>query len=172
MEKLWCNRCKQFKDKSKFRKKKNVRGFRYWCTKCERKHNLNYYYKNIDKIRGIQKRYREKYREKLNRLSKEWGHKNREKIANRKHRDKIELIKMLGGRCQNPNCSTPNGYNRSIRALSFHHLNPEEKEGESDCHTKKGRQKIIKLWKEGKIKLLCENCHRELHEKYKNYSLE
>lgn len=59
---------------------------------------------------------------------------------------------MLGGKCQI--C----GYNKCMAALDFHHINPEDKEYDSEFHSKK---KFLKKIQEGKIKLFCSNCHKE-----------
>lgn len=88
-----------------------------------------------------------------------WRKNHLEKLKEYKRRVKEKFIKMLGGKCQNPKCSTPNGYDRCLSALEFHHLNPEDKESSQERMRKDFEQKII----EGKIQLLCSNCHREKH---------
>lgn len=63
----------------------------------------------------------------------------------------------LGGKCQE--C----GYNKNIAALEFHHINPDEKEFQLDMRHLSNTS-IEKLRIEAaKCKLLCANCHRELH---------
>lgn len=66
------------------------------------------------------------------------------------------LIMRAGGKCQR--C----GYNKSMRALEFHHLSPIEKDfGLSKNLTKN----ITKLKEEAdKCILLCSNCHAEIHQ--------
>ena len=66
------------------------------------------------------------------------------------------LILYAGGKCKR--C----GYNNCIRALEFHHLDPEEKDfGISKNLTKD----MTKLKKEiDKCILLCSNCHAEVHQ--------
>jgi hypothetical protein len=59
---------------------------------------------------------------------------------------------MLGGKCEI--C----GYSKCLSALDFHHLNPNEKEKRWEWQLKGFEQKI----KDGKIQLLCANCHREI----------
>lgn len=76
-----------------------------------------------------------------------------------KRKIKQKFVDMLGGRCQNPKCSTPNGYDRCLSALEFHHINPNDKETKREQITKGFEQKIL----EGKIQLLCSNCHKEKH---------
>ena len=70
---------------------------------------------------------------------------------------KLQAIKLLGGRCSI--C----GYDKCIDALEFHHKNPEEKE------FKLGSGNTMS-WKEYKLealkcKLVCSNCHKEIHSK-------
>ena len=67
------------------------------------------------------------------------------------------LIERAGGKCSN--C----GYNKCVRALEFHHLNPEEK----DFGISKTLTKSISALKEevDKCVLLCSNCHAEEHQR-------
>lgn len=67
------------------------------------------------------------------------------------------LIDYKGGKCER--C----GYDKCMRALEFHHLNPNEKDfGLSRCLTKS----ILALKAEvDKCILLCSNCHAEEHQR-------
>lgn len=70
---------------------------------------------------------------------------------------KKEAIKRFGGKCQ---CC---GYDKSVRALEFHHINAQEKDfglGASGiCHSWE------EFWAEAqKCELLCSNCHAERHD--------
>lgn len=70
---------------------------------------------------------------------------------------KIKYIKNLGGKCSR--C----GYNENMAALSFHHINPEEKEFELTSRSF-GRYTLEKIENEiKKCVLLCLNCHCEIH---------
>ena len=63
----------------------------------------------------------------------------------------------MGGKCQR--C----GYNRSLRALQFHHLDPKEKDFHitgRDYHTWPKVEEELK-----KCIMLCANCHFEEHER-------
>lgn len=76
----------------------------------------------------------------------------------KKHRHKVkeELVLFKGGECQI--C----GYNKCIRALEFHHLNPNEKDFtiSPSC----SYQSLEQLKSEAsKCILVCANCHREIH---------
>lgn len=131
------------------------------------KRHQEYYERNKEKWKIYQKEWMEKNREDRNKYMRIYYQKNKERIIKHQRGYKRNLVKKCGGRCENPECSTPNGYNRSLSALEFHHVNPEDKE-KSFSHrmTKKQAKKLYKLWKESKVKLLCSNCHHELHEKY------
>lgn len=67
------------------------------------------------------------------------------------------LIEYKGGKCSR--C----GYDKCMRALEFHHLNPQEK----DFHLSKNLSKSIKTLKNevDKCVLLCSNCHAEEHQR-------
>jgi hypothetical protein len=69
---------------------------------------------------------------------------------------KQKCVAYKGGKCEN--C----GYNKSNRALTFHHLDPSEKEfsiGGKHCRKWEVIRKEL-----DKCKLLCANCHAEEHE--------
>lgn len=70
---------------------------------------------------------------------------------------KKALIERHGGKCEK--C----GYNKCMRALEFHHLDPNEK----DFGISKTLTKSIKILKEetDKCILLCSNCHAEEHQR-------
>lgn len=70
---------------------------------------------------------------------------------------KKKCIEYKGGACSI--C----GYSKCAEALTFHHLNPEEKSFEiSGSHTRKWEVVKTEL---DKCILLCQNCHHELHAK-------
>ena len=74
-----------------------------------------------------------------------------------RHRRKEFLVKMLGGKCER--C----GYNKSIYALSFHHLDPANKHFDISLNGN-----IMHHWEEvieeaKKCVLLCLNCHAVEH---------
>lgn len=142
----------------------------YHCSKNEIKH-----YK-FDGFEKIQKLYDEignykKVAEELN-LSKSFVRKHikikkikkdpleRKKdvsnnVMNWRKRVKIKLVEYKGGKCLN--CE----YNKSIRSLTFHHLNPEEK----DFGISGKSYSFERMKKEvDKCILLCANCHNEVHD--------
>ena len=67
------------------------------------------------------------------------------------------LIDYKGGKCEK--C----GYDKCMRALEFHHLNPNEK----DFGLSKNLSKSISALKAeaDKCILLCSNCHAEEHQR-------
>ena len=69
---------------------------------------------------------------------------------------KKALVKYKGGKCKI--C----GYNKCMRALEFHHLDPSKK----DFHPSKCLTKSMSLLKEeaDKCILVCSNCHAEIHD--------
>jgi predicted HNH restriction endonuclease len=65
---------------------------------------------------------------------------------------KAKLVEHFGGAC------TLCGYNKSVAAMDFHHV------GQKDFEISRTGT-FEKLLKEAqKCKLVCSNCHRELHE--------
>ena len=72
-----------------------------------------------------------------------------------RHRKKERMVYVMGGKCQI--C----GYDRCLRALEFHHINPKEKDFTLSSanninwdDTCEELQKCI---------LVCSNCHEEIH---------
>lgn len=70
---------------------------------------------------------------------------------------KVELIEMMGGCCEN--C----GYNKNVSAFDFHHIDPTQKDYQLDMRTLSNNRMDKLLTEVKKCKLLCANCHRELH---------
>ena len=73
---------------------------------------------------------------------------------------KKQLVKYKGGKCER--C----GYNKSLYALHFHHLDPAQKDFSlSDYFKKKSRIDMPLFYQEvDKCILVCANCHAEIHE--------
>lgn len=81
---------------------------------------------------------------------------NVERVQNWKQRRKIKSVEYKGGKCSI--C----GYDKCMRALSFHHLDPNEKDfGISSGNTRSWKKTKIEL---DKCVLVCSNCHAEIHE--------
>lgn len=72
---------------------------------------------------------------------------------------KEKIVEMKGGCCER--C----GYNKSIWALQFHHLDPKEKEFQLFKTCKDFNKLKIEA---AKCMLVCANCHAEIHEELYN----
>jgi len=70
---------------------------------------------------------------------------------------KQELVRLFGGECQG--C----GYSKNIHALSFHHLNPAEKTMSLSLRSLSNNSWDTITAETSKCKLLCLNCHSEVH---------
>lgn len=70
---------------------------------------------------------------------------------------KIEIVNIKGGSCEI--C----GYNKSLAALSFHHLDPSTKKFQLDLRNLSNRKWNNILNELEKCQLLCMNCHAEVH---------
>ena len=83
-------------------------------------------------------------------------------MRNRILRVKTKLVKLKGGKC------VICGYNKCIKALEFHHIDPQQKRFEiSPCL---GNTSLAVLIEEiNKCMLVCSNCHRELEYKQNLY---
>lgn len=82
---------------------------------------------------------------------------NVEAVTERRRKLKRMALDYKGGCCQI--C----GYNKSVGALQFHHLDPSQKDfGIADKGNTMGWEKMkVEL---DKCVLLCGNCHSEVHE--------
>jgi hypothetical protein len=79
-------------------------------------------------------------------------------IKRKRVSNKVKAVEYKGGCCQR--C----GYNKSLRALNFHHLDPKEK----DFHISDNGN--LRNWEAieaelNKCILLCANCHAEEHDR-------
>lgn len=131
----------------------NARGRDKTCSKkcsktLEREYQKEWRRKNETRYLEGKQKWIESHKEHLRKYHRSY-------TAKYYRKRKRRLVDMLGGKCQK--C----GYDKCLSALEFHHLNPEEKESQREFQNggKKFEQKI----KEGKITLLCANCHREEH---------
>ena len=82
---------------------------------------------------------------------------NTDAVSRRRKKLKLMAVELMGGRC------TLCGYDRCIRALEFHHLNPSHK---SFALSMNG---LTRSWARiqeelKKTVLLCANCHREVED--------
>ncbi|WHZ19879.1 MAG: hypothetical protein OJF55_002028 [Rhodanobacteraceae bacterium] len=72
-------------------------------------------------------------------------------------RRKVELLEMFGGKCEM--C----GYDRNFAALAWHHINPRVKSFELDARSLSNRSREAVMAEAKKCRLLCANCHAEVH---------
>ena len=72
-----------------------------------------------------------------------------------RHRKKEKAVTYLGGKCRI--C----GYSKSIFAMDFHHLDPEQKDFSICSKSSWGFERLKEEL--DKCALLCANCHREVH---------
>jgi hypothetical protein len=84
-------------------------------------------------------------------------HQNYQAQQDRGRERKLKLIEMKGGGCEI--C----GYNKSLAALSFHHLDPSIKKIQLDVRSLSNRKWDVVLNEFEKCQLVCANCHMELH---------
>lgn len=79
------------------------------------------------------------------------------RLKRRRRHLKVLAVICMGGKC------TVCGYNKSYKALDFHHLNPEMKD--FSISSKPGGCSWASIKSEiSKCVLLCSNCHREVHD--------
>jgi len=79
-----------------------------------------------------------------------------EAVKRRRHRVKRDLVEHFGGSCIR--C----GYDKCLRALSFHHRDPGTKKFQVTSGKIHGWEKLLE--EAGKCDLLCSNCHMETEE--------
>lgn len=127
---------------------------RYWCKKYDIKLNIfptrikQYEYSNEkERCRMKNKRWRQKYPEKV----KEMWQKARKRNRNKKTR----FVLKMGGKCSK--C----GYDKNIASLDLHHIDPSEKKH----HPSRALRLSYKTVEEefNKCIILCANCHQIHH---------
>ena len=107
---------------------------------------------------GVGKSTIKKYCSKRVYLTDEERKKNSVKaVTKRRRKIKRMSVEYKGGKCEK--C----GYNKSLSALEFHHLDPSEKDFSI------GNGGNSKSWEKIKVELdkcilVCANCHREIHD--------
>lgn len=79
----------------------------------------------------------------------------KEYYRDKRYKIKKELVDYKGGKCEL--C----GYNKSLRALQFHHTNPNEKDFNIGGITTLNEMIMKEL---DKCILVCANCHSEIHD--------
>lgn len=95
---------------------------------------------------------------KWSELSAEIKEERKQRLLVRGRNRKQQLIDLKGGACQS--C----GYNKCMRAMTFHHRNPAEKKFEMTTREISGYSWENVLIEADKCDLLCANCHFEIEE--------
>lgn len=99
-------------------------------------------------------KYKENKRVKL--TDEEIRSKNYTHVKTFRKKNKERAIEYKGGKC------VVCGYNRSITAMEFHHLDPTQKDFGISSNSNRAWDKIKEEL--DKCVLICSNCHREVHE--------
>ena len=125
-----------------------------FCNKCKKEKDLSQFYTNLRYKAGVDAEC--KGCRALR--SAFWRKKNLKQSAEiaRTHRTqtKQRLVNEFGGKCRI--C----GFNKSIAALEFHHLDPAQKE----TQVMEGNPTFKRAFEEAKkCILVCSNCHRMIH---------
>lgn len=111
--------------------------------------------RKVSKILGISRDTVSKYVTIIEKLTQDERKKRKSKsVIEWRKRVKISLVEYKGSKCEK--CE----YNKCIRSLEFHHLDPNEKD-----FTISGKSwSFERLKKEvDKCILVCSNCHNEIH---------
>lgn len=128
------------------------------CVVCGKEFDAKGNSKTCSKKCSKERRVKKHYRYHINpepqkKASRKWREKHPHYLRDYYRKRKRKFVNMLGGKCEI--C----GYSKCLSALEFHHIDSNEKEGRKEWQKKKFEQKI----RDGKIMLLCSNCHRENH---------
>ena len=132
-----------------------------------KKYRKKYAEKNREKIREQRRKWYSEHKEEMKIYQKEWRAKNKDKVKehcrvrNKRWRKKLthrkwRYIILLGSSCKT--CGIK-AIKDNTCIFDFHHINKTDKEKVAEWKYKGFEQKI----KEGKIELLCSNCHRLKH---------
>ena len=120
----------------------------------QREYNQNH----IEERRLTLKKWREKNREKINRQLKDWRKEYWERV-------KMKYVNLLGAKCENHKtnfgCELLST-KENLCIFDFHHIDPHTKEYQ-DHEWRHHRKNFERKIREGKIKLLCSNCHKLIH---------
>ena len=103
------------------------------------------------------------FRNVANKYYKKWREKHHQKYIQYQQRLRITIKKKhvlkKGGRCEN--C----GYDKNLAVLTFHH---NKKLGKSDYNRRGSDYAKTNSFDMSDVKLLCSNCHLELHNLHLN----
>ena len=83
---------------------------------------------------------------------------NSEQVARCRKKRKLRAIEIKGGKC------IVCGYNKCLRNMEFHHLNPDEKEISLSSKNMASKNWDAVLEEVKKCVLVCSNCHGEIED--------
>ena len=112
-----------------------------------------------DKLTHREKQYFFNTFYKLPNMGTKKGNIPKEYYQNKRYRIKKEMVDYKGGKCEI--CS----YDKSFRALQFHHIDPSTKDFNIGGVTSMNEDVKKEL---DKCILVCANCHSEIHDNYGN----
>ena len=132
--------------------------------KKQKEYDKQYYKENCEKRKAYSKQYRKDNPGKGKISDKKYyeEHSKRKSETDKKRRDKIKLY--VNNYKLSKGCETC-GYKKCVEALLFHHIDNKNKKFDISMVAKYGGN-IEKIKNEiNKCKVLCCNCHAELHAK-------
>lgn len=153
----WCSRGKHYLPVKCFGvDPASTFGLRCWCKACRKE----YRQENKASIVAQQHNHYVNNRDRVLATNRLWRQANKERIRNQAHQQlaarKAKCVELAGGACQR--C----GYDEFNTGLSFHHVEPNEKDSTPTAIIKGG--KFVEIERElDKCVLLCRNCHQALH---------
>ena len=141
-----CRKCLGIHTRSSRKRIRRLNGLK--CLKCDKEliTGQRKFCSNVCKCSYNYEHNKEEYNENTYMKQKERG-------VSRK----IELIKLLGGKCDI--CA----YNKNIASLVFHHIDPSTKLFSLEMREMSSRPFDVLCKEVNKCRLLCANCHNELH---------
>jgi len=164
MVKKVCCSCKVSKEVSEFYNRNNSKdGLHNSCKDCCNQSAAKSRRRRMKEDKPAWDKYNRDYRREWNKKHpekvKEYGRIHQEKFRIKSWKLKKEAVDYLGGKCSK--C----GYDKSLAALDFHHLDPSKKEdGIGNLIWKNHSMNFTKLKKElDKCVILCKNCHAVEH---------
>lgn len=92
----------------------------------------------------------------------EKSEKNYQRVKNYRQKMKLRLVEYKGGKCSL--C----GYNKCVKALEFHHIDPHKKDFQISRYSNLKWETVVR--EVDKCILVCSNCHREIHDGLRNVS--
>jgi len=167
--KIYCSEnCKNTNRNIARRKKRNYKSPEEKRKEANKRYYLNTKYLKTKKYEKEQNRKEEiekKRNEKRKEYDRSWKIKNKIKNAEYRRKTRVKVRGWFDDYKRKLKCDIC-GYNRCTEALDFHHIDLKEKEFSiGQALNRWGKEIILEEMK--KCKILCANCHRELHYKEK-----